>query len=93
MGSGAPSNRQQQIVCLNYCSSATNNNVFYVNGMLIGMLESVCNCVVRFVLDCPAGQVFSSCAGSCPYSCEDLCPGCSCPPGAVKHCSNPIATT
>ncbi|XP_016091061.1 LOW QUALITY PROTEIN: SCO-spondin [Sinocyclocheilus grahami] len=44
--------------------------------------------------DCPAGQVFSSCAGSCPYSCEDLwpqnqcvsltcSPGCSCPPGAV----------
>ncbi|XP_039512123.1 SCO-spondin [Pimephales promelas] len=44
--------------------------------------------------DCPAGQVFSTCAGSCPYSCEDLwpenecvsvscSPGCRCPPGAV----------
>ncbi|KAM6977691.1 SCO-spondin [Aplochiton taeniatus] len=44
--------------------------------------------------ECPAGQVFSACAGSCPYSCEDLWPqsqcvpgpcnpGCTCPPGQV----------
>ncbi|KAL1006349.1 hypothetical protein UPYG_G00071200, partial [Umbra pygmaea] len=45
---------------------------------------------------CPWGQVFSQCAGGCPYSCEDLwpenqcvpgpcSPGCSCPPGMVLH--------
>lgn len=51
--------------------------------------------------DCPAGQVFSTCAGSCPYSCEDLwpenqcvpatcSPGCSCPPGAVSDSLNHV---
>ncbi|XP_028825016.1 SCO-spondin-like [Denticeps clupeoides] len=45
---------------------------------------------------CPPGQVFGSCAGSCPYTCEDLwpeaqcvpgpcIPGCTCPPGTVVH--------
>uniref|UniRef100_A0A671PN81 TIL domain-containing protein n=2 Tax=Sinocyclocheilus TaxID=75365 RepID=A0A671PN81_9TELE len=59
--------------------------------------DAVCNGGLVFsVSDCPAGQVFSSCAGSCPYSCEDLwpqnqcvpltcSPGCSCPPGAVSQ--------
>uniref|UniRef100_A0A8C7QRY5 SCO-spondin n=1 Tax=Oncorhynchus mykiss TaxID=8022 RepID=A0A8C7QRY5_ONCMY len=42
--------------------------------------------------ECTSSQVFSQCAGSCPYSCEDLwpenqcvsgpcIPGCTCPPG------------
>ncbi|XP_062336365.1 SCO-spondin [Osmerus eperlanus] len=46
--------------------------------------------------DCPAGQVFSRCAGVCPHTCEDLrpqteclpaacSPGCSCPPPQVLH--------
>ncbi|RXN17958.1 SCO-spondin [Labeo rohita] len=60
-----------------------------------GPLEQHTACNTNSCLpDCPAGQVFSSCAGSCPYSCEDLwpenqcvpltcSPGCSCPPGAV----------
>ncbi|TSK16074.1 SCO-spondin [Bagarius yarrelli] len=44
--------------------------------------------------ECPLGQVFSLCAGSCPFSCQDLwpdsqcvagpcTPGCSCPPAMV----------
>ncbi|XP_027005082.2 SCO-spondin isoform X2 [Tachysurus fulvidraco] len=44
--------------------------------------------------ECPLGQVFSLCAGSCPLSCQDLwpesqcvpgpcSPGCSCPPNMV----------
>ncbi|XP_053349644.1 SCO-spondin [Clarias gariepinus] len=44
--------------------------------------------------ECPSGQVFSLCAGSCPFSCQDLWPesqcvpgpcnpGCSCPPAMV----------
>uniref|UniRef100_A0A667YJF4 SCO-spondin n=1 Tax=Myripristis murdjan TaxID=586833 RepID=A0A667YJF4_9TELE len=47
-------------------------------------------------LPCPGGQVFSVCAGSCPYTCEDLwpdtqclpgpcTPGCTCPPGQVWY--------
>lgn len=46
--------------------------------------------------ECPSSQVFSQCAGSCPYSCEDLwpenqcvsgpcIPGCTCPPGMVLY--------
>uniref|UniRef100_A0AAY5KUS1 SCO-spondin n=1 Tax=Esox lucius TaxID=8010 RepID=A0AAY5KUS1_ESOLU len=45
---------------------------------------------------CPPGQLFSHCAGPCPYSCEDLwpenqcvpgpcIPGCTCPSGMVSH--------
>ncbi|KAJ8010539.1 hypothetical protein DPEC_G00076130 [Dallia pectoralis] len=45
---------------------------------------------------CPSDQVFSHCAGACPYSCEDLwpenqcvpgpcIPGCTCPPGMVRN--------
>ncbi|ROI48994.1 SCO-spondin [Anabarilius grahami] len=60
-----------------------------------GPLEQHTACNTNNCLpDCPAGQVISTCAGSCPYSCEDLwpenqcvpatcSPGCSCPPGAV----------
>ncbi|KAJ8278768.1 hypothetical protein COCON_G00058340 [Conger conger] len=44
--------------------------------------------------ECPDDQVFSTCASSCPYTCEDLWPeaqcvpgpcrpGCTCPPGKV----------
>nr|XP_023660300.1 SCO-spondin [Paramormyrops kingsleyae] len=44
--------------------------------------------------ECTGGQVFSACAGVCPYTCEDLWPetqcvpgpcqpGCTCPPGKV----------
>ncbi|CAL8292204.1 unnamed protein product [Lota lota] len=46
--------------------------------------------------ECPRGEVFSVCAGSCPYTCEDLwpqsqcvagpcTPGCTCPPGQVLY--------
>uniref|UniRef100_A0A8C8IE07 SCO-spondin n=1 Tax=Oncorhynchus tshawytscha TaxID=74940 RepID=A0A8C8IE07_ONCTS len=49
-------------------------------------------CVLPPCPECPPSQVFSQCAGSCPYSCEDLwpenqcvsgpcIPGCTCPPG------------
>uniref|UniRef100_A0A3P8Z7L8 SCO-spondin n=1 Tax=Esox lucius TaxID=8010 RepID=A0A3P8Z7L8_ESOLU len=45
---------------------------------------------------CPPGQLFSHCAGPCPYSCEDLwpenqcvpgpcIPGCTCPSGMVLN--------
>uniref|UniRef100_G3N7U1 SCO-spondin n=1 Tax=Gasterosteus aculeatus aculeatus TaxID=481459 RepID=G3N7U1_GASAC len=46
--------------------------------------------------ECPSGQVFNDCSGSCPYTCEDLwphtqclpgpcTPGCSCSPGQVLY--------
>uniref|UniRef100_A0A3B4TCW3 SCO-spondin n=1 Tax=Seriola dumerili TaxID=41447 RepID=A0A3B4TCW3_SERDU len=46
--------------------------------------------------ECPSGQVFSDCSGSCPYTCEDLwphtqcllgpcTPGCNCPSGQVLY--------
>uniref|UniRef100_A0A3P8V8E3 SCO-spondin n=1 Tax=Cynoglossus semilaevis TaxID=244447 RepID=A0A3P8V8E3_CYNSE len=46
--------------------------------------------------ECPHGQVFSECSGSCPYTCEDLwpdtqcllgpcTPGCTCLPGQVLY--------
>ncbi|AWP20966.1 putative SCO-spondin-like [Scophthalmus maximus] len=54
------------------------------------------NCDLPSCPECPSGQVFSDCAGSCPYTCEDLwphtqcllgpcSPGCSCPPGQLLH--------
>ncbi|KAM8881275.1 SCO-spondin isoform 1-T4 [Synchiropus picturatus] len=55
----------------------------------------VCN-TKSCLTDCPSNQVFSDCAGLCPYTCEDLwlhnqcvpvpcSPGCTCPPGQVLH--------
>uniref|UniRef100_A0A8K9UVC9 SCO-spondin n=1 Tax=Oncorhynchus mykiss TaxID=8022 RepID=A0A8K9UVC9_ONCMY len=52
-------------------------------------------CVLPPCPECTSSQVFSQCAGSCPYSCEDLwpenqcvsgpcIPGCTCPPGMVS---------
>uniref|UniRef100_A0A8B9LLU8 SCO-spondin n=1 Tax=Astyanax mexicanus TaxID=7994 RepID=A0A8B9LLU8_ASTMX len=42
---------------------------------------------------CPAGQVFSACAGSCPFSCQDLWPESECVPGACSPgCACPPAT-
>ncbi|KAG5268284.1 hypothetical protein AALO_G00210820 [Alosa alosa] len=43
--------------------------------------------------ECPAGQVFSTCAGNCPYTCEDLWPQAQCVPGAcVPGCTCPPST-
>ncbi|XP_056155186.1 SCO-spondin [Lampris incognitus] len=62
-----------------------------------GLLEQHTICNTNSCLpECPSGQVFSACAGSCPYTCEDLwphtqclpgpcSPGCTCPPGKVLH--------
>lgn len=47
------------------------------------------------VAECPVGQIFSECSGSCPHICEDLwphtqciegpcMPGCTCPHGQVR---------
>ncbi|XP_036410900.1 SCO-spondin [Megalops cyprinoides] len=33
---------------------------------------------------CPDGQVFSTCASSCPYTCEDLWPEAQCVPGPCR---------
>nr|XP_043901345.1 SCO-spondin [Solea senegalensis] len=62
-----------------------------------GPLEqhTVCN-TNSCLSECPSGQVFSDCSGSCPYTCEDLwpfthcllgpcTPGCRCPPGQVMY--------
>lgn len=51
-------------------------------------------CMV-IVVECPVGQIFSDCSGSCPHICEDLwphtqciegpcMPGCTCPHGQVR---------
>uniref|UniRef100_A0A4W4HMF9 SCO-spondin n=1 Tax=Electrophorus electricus TaxID=8005 RepID=A0A4W4HMF9_ELEEL len=51
-------------------------------------------CTLPACPECPVGQVFSLCAGSCPLSCQDLwpwnqcvagrcIPGCTCPPNTV----------
>ncbi|XP_029005418.1 SCO-spondin [Betta splendens] len=63
----------------------------------VGPLEqhTVCN-TNSCLSECPSGQVFSECSGSCPYTCEDLwphtqclpgpcSPGCACPSGQVLH--------
>ncbi|KAI4898140.1 hypothetical protein NFI96_015403, partial [Prochilodus magdalenae] len=43
--------------------------------------------------ECPVGQVFSVCAGSCPFSCQDLWPESECVPGACSPgCACPPAT-
>lgn len=52
-----------------------------------------CSCVT--VVECPVGQMFNECSGSCPHICEDLwphtqcivgpcTPGCMCPHGQVR---------
>ncbi|KAI5606502.1 SCO-spondin, partial [Silurus asotus] len=42
--------------------------------------------------ECPLGQVFSLCAGSCPFSCQDLWPESQCVPGpCTPGCSCPNA--
>ncbi|KAK2858572.1 hypothetical protein Q5P01_003192 [Channa striata] len=62
-----------------------------------GPLEQHTVCNINSCLpECPNGQVFSECSGSCPYTCEDLwpnteclpgpcTPGCTCPPGQVLY--------
>ncbi|KAG7281606.1 hypothetical protein CRUP_033716 [Coryphaenoides rupestris] len=62
-----------------------------------GPLEQHTVCNTNSCLpECPRGEVFSVCAGSCPYTCEDLwpqnqcvagpcTPGCTCPPGQVLY--------
>lgn len=60
----------------------------------ICMRHDVIHCMLTCVAECPSGQVFSDCSGSCPYVCEDLwshtqclpgpcTSGCTCPPGQV----------
>ncbi|KAM9839429.1 LOW QUALITY PROTEIN: SCO-spondin [Aulostomus maculatus] len=63
----------------------------------VGPLEQHTVCNTNSCLpECPVGQVFSDCAGACPYACEDLWPhtqclpgpchpGCTCPPGQVLY--------
>uniref|UniRef100_A0A3B4XYZ2 SCO-spondin n=1 Tax=Seriola lalandi dorsalis TaxID=1841481 RepID=A0A3B4XYZ2_SERLL len=54
------------------------------------------SCDLSSCPECPSGQVFSDCSGSCPYTCEDLwphtqcllgpcTPGCNCPSGQVLY--------
>ncbi|XP_061570036.1 SCO-spondin [Cololabis saira] len=62
-----------------------------------GPLEQHTICSTQSCLpECPSGQVYTNCSGSCPYSCEDLwphtqcllgpcTPGCKCPPGQVWY--------
>lgn len=58
--------------------------------MRLDLIVCLCMCIK----ECPSGQVFSDCSGSCPYTCEDLwpqtqclpgpcSPGCTCPSGQV----------
>nr|XP_040023734.1 SCO-spondin [Gasterosteus aculeatus aculeatus] len=63
----------------------------------VGPVEQHTVCNTNSCLpECPSGQVFNDCSGSCPYTCEDLwphtqclpgpcTPGCSCSPGQVLY--------
>ncbi|XP_037393266.1 SCO-spondin [Pygocentrus nattereri] len=54
--------------------------------------HTVCN-TNSCLPECPVGQVFSVCAGSCPFSCQDLWPESECVPGACSPgCACPPAT-
>uniref|UniRef100_A0A8C9VHG3 Subcommissural organ spondin n=1 Tax=Scleropages formosus TaxID=113540 RepID=A0A8C9VHG3_SCLFO len=59
-------------------------------------------CLLPPCPECPEDQLFSICANSCPYTCEDLWPetqcvpgpchpGCTCPPGKVGRVSGSVS--